>query len=80
MSFPLAGATHCNIRRAIPTTQNLTPNLGGYWRELRVLRKIDPLDEMSEPAIRAAFRAFRLPRAAAQPSGHAARSVARPGA
>jgi hypothetical protein len=34
VSFPLAEASHCNIRLAIFGTREMAPNLDGYWRAL----------------------------------------------
>lgn len=49
MNFPLTGAIDCDIHPSVPSTQDLTPYLDGYWREMCVLRQLDRMDLMTYP-------------------------------
>jgi uncharacterized protein len=49
VSSPYLGAIDCDIHPAVPNTAALTPYLGAYWREMRVLRELDRMDLMSYP-------------------------------
>ncbi len=49
VNLRLTGAIDCDIHPAVPSTQDLTPYLDSYWREMCVLRQLDRMDLMSYP-------------------------------
>jgi hypothetical protein len=51
MSFPLIRAIDFDIHNAVPSTRDLTPNLGGYRREICALRRVDRMDPIGYPSI-----------------------------